>query len=45
MEPTNASLTISAGDQPTDTRLAQHIHVPDKDDYYQVADDLPQKQH
>ena len=32
-------------DQPTHTRLAIHVHVTDKGDYYDIADGLPQNQH
>ena len=39
-----AKLGISMGsfDAPTDTRLAMHIFVVDKGDYYEIADGLPQ---
>lgn len=38
-----AKLSISMGafDPPTGTRLAKHIFVPDKGDYYEIADGLP----
>jgi len=39
-----ATLSIFAGslDGPTGLRLAGHIHVADKGDYYDIADGLPQ---
>lgn len=39
------SVAMGAFDQPTETRLAQHIYVADKGDYYDIADGLPQNQH
>jgi hypothetical protein len=39
---TNLSISMGAFDQPTMTRLEKHIFVPDKGDYYQIADGLPQ---
>lgn len=37
-------ISISAGslDPPTGVRLAQHIFVADKSDFYDIADDVPQ---
>lgn len=35
---------MGAFDAPTDTRLAVHIFVADKGDYYDIADGLPQNQ-
>lgn len=41
-----ARIAVSAGslDAPTHVRLALHIFVADKGDYYEIADGLPQKQ-
>jgi len=39
------AVTVGAFDSPTDTRLAIHIHVAEKGDYYDIVDDLPQNQH
>jgi hypothetical protein len=38
-------IAMGAFDGPTNTRLAIHIHVADKGDYYDIADGLPQNQH
>ena len=38
-------IAMGAFDPPTDTRLAIHIFVADKGDYYEIADGLPQNQH
>ena len=35
-------IAMGAFDSPTDTRLAIHIFVADKGDYYDIADGLPQ---
>jgi hypothetical protein len=35
---------MGAFDTPTDTKLAMHIFVADKGDYYDIADGLPQHQ-
>lgn len=35
-------VAMGAFDLPTDTRLAIHIYVADKGDYYEIADGLPQ---
>ena len=35
-------VAMGAFEQPTDTRLAIHIFVADKGDYYEIADGLPQ---
>ena len=37
-------LAMGAFDTPTATRLAVHIFVADKGDYYDIADGVPQKQ-
>ncbi|MFV0514071.1 MAG: GFA family protein [Jhaorihella sp.] len=37
------SVSMGAFDAPTGTRLARHIFVADKGDYYEIADDLPQQ--
>lgn len=37
-------VSMGAFDQPTETRLAIHIFVADKGDYYDINDGLPQKQ-
>lgn len=39
------AIAMGAFDQPTGTRLALHIFVADKGDYYDIADGLPQSQH
>jgi hypothetical protein len=36
-------IAMGAFDKPTGTRLAIHVHVADKGDYYDIADDLPQR--
>jgi hypothetical protein len=36
---------MGAFDEPTGTKLAVHIFVADKGDYYDIADGVPQKQH
>jgi hypothetical protein len=36
------AVAMGAFDAPTDTRLAKHIFVADKGDYYDIADGLPQ---
>jgi len=40
----NGATSIEAGllDQPTGTRLVEHIFMADKGDYYTIADGLPQ---
>ena len=38
------SVAMGAFEKPTDTRLAIHIFVADKGDYYDIADGLPQNQ-
>ena len=35
-------IAMGAFDAPTNTRLAQHIFVADKGDYYDITDGLPQ---
>jgi hypothetical protein len=37
-------IAMGAFEQPTDTRLAIHIFVADKGDYYDIADGVPQNQ-
>lgn len=37
-------VAMGAFDGPTDTKLAIHIFVADKGDYYDIADGLPQNQ-
>jgi hypothetical protein len=39
------SVAMGAFDSPTGTRLAIHIYVAEKGDYYDIADGLPQNQH
>jgi hypothetical protein len=36
------AVAMGAFDAPTDTRLAKHIFVADKGDYYELKDGLPQ---
>ena len=36
------AVAMGAFDSPTETRLAKHIFVADKGDYYDIADGLPQ---
>ena len=38
------SIAMGAFDAPTGTKLAIHIFVADKGDYYDIADGVPQKQ-
>ena len=37
----NLSISMGAFEQPTRSRLEKHIFVPDKGDYYEIADGLP----
>lgn len=37
-------IAMGAFAKPTDTRIAIHVHVADKGDYYDIADGVPQKQ-
>lgn len=37
------AIAMGAFDKPTGTRLEKHIFVPDKGDYYDIADGLPQE--
>jgi hypothetical protein len=37
-------VAMGAFDRPTGTRLAIHIYVADKGDYYEIADGVPQHQ-
>jgi hypothetical protein len=37
------AIAMGAFDDPTGTRLAMHIFVADKGDYYDIADALPQR--
>ena len=39
------SIAMGAFDSPTHTRLAMHIHVANKGDYYELGDGLPQNPH
>jgi hypothetical protein len=36
-------IAMGAFDPPTDTRLAIHVHVASKGDYYDITDELPKK--
>jgi len=38
-------LAMGAFDGATDTKIAVHIHVADKGDYYDINDGVPQNQH
>jgi len=38
-------IAMGAFDAPTSTRLAMHIFVAEKGDYYEIADGLPQNPH
>lgn len=38
-------VAMGAFEGPTDTRVAIHVHVADKGDYYDITDGLPQNQH
>jgi hypothetical protein len=38
-------IAMGAFDAPTGTRLAMHIFVAEKGDYYDIADGLPQHEH
>ena len=38
------AVAMGAFDSPTKAKLAQHIFVADKGDYYEIADGLPQHQ-
>jgi hypothetical protein len=38
------AIAMGAFDKPTGTRLAKHIFVADKGDYYDISDGLPQNQ-
>jgi hypothetical protein len=37
----NISISMGAFEEPTKTHLEKHIFVPDKGDYYDIADGLP----
>ncbi|WP_170791189.1 GFA family protein [Ruegeria lacuscaerulensis] len=39
------AVSIGSLDEPTGLKLAQHIFVADKGDYYDIKDDLPQRAH
>ena len=39
------AIAMGAFDSPTHTKLAMHIHVADKGDYYELRDGLPQNPH
>jgi hypothetical protein len=45
IEKDTVGVAMGAFEPPTGTRLAMHIHVADKGDYYEIADGLPQYQH
>lgn len=38
-------IAMGAFDTPTSTRLAMHVFVAEKGDYYEIADGLPQNRH
>jgi hypothetical protein len=38
------AVAMGAFERPTGTRLASHIYVADKGDYYEITDGLPQNQ-
>lgn len=38
-------IAMGAFDPPTGTRIALHIHVAEKGDYYDISDGLPQNEH
>ncbi|NMO15682.1 GFA family protein [Pyxidicoccus fallax] len=38
------AIAMGAFDKPTDTRLAKHLFVAHKGDYYEITDDLPRHQ-
>lgn len=38
-------IAMGAFDPPTETRLAMHIFVAEKGDYYDIADGVPQNEH
>jgi hypothetical protein len=38
-------ISMGAFDSPTNTKLAQHIFVAEKGDYYEISDGLPQNEH
>lgn len=37
-------IAMGAFEKPTGTKIAIHVHVADKGDYYDITDDLPQHQ-
>lgn len=39
-----AAVAMGAFDSPTDVKLAKHIFVANKGDYYEIADGLPQNE-
>ena len=39
------SFSLGAIDGPTGLKLQKHIFVADKGDYYDIADDVPQREH
>lgn len=45
VEKDSLAIAMGAFELPTDTRLALHIHVADKGDYYDLTDGLPQNEH
>jgi hypothetical protein len=38
-------ISLGAFDTPTDTRMALHVFVAEKGDYYDITDGLPQNEH
>jgi hypothetical protein len=38
-------ISMGAFDTPTETRLAQHIFVAEKGDYYEITDEMPQNEY
>lgn len=45
VEKDTIGIAMGAFERPTGTRLAIHIHVADKGDYYEITDGLAQNQH
>ncbi len=38
------AIALGAFDEPTNTEIGIHVYVANKGDYYQITDDLPQRQ-
>lgn len=38
-------VSMGAFDSPTNTKLARHIFMAEKGDYYEIMDGLPQNEH